>query len=150
MFTAPRTITLVAASIMFALPAISSASAAPQKQFQRFGDGDQLRRVTISKRIANQRRRIRRNRRLRRLTWRETRRLRFALSHIRGFRAKYTADDWVSRREFRHVTRLLNRNSRRIRRLASNRARGWNRWRARSWNRRLPRHTLRSRLNGFH
>ena len=90
----------------------------------------------VNSRITNQRRRIRRARRQGRLNWIEARRVRFELSHIRGFRSRYWRDGRLNRRELRHLTRLLNRNSRRIQRLANNR-------------RGAPRRQRFSRYNGF-
>lgn len=92
--------------------------------------------VQVNRRIANQHRRIRRARRQGRLNWVEARRVRFELSHIRGFRTRYWRDRRLNFRERRHLTRLLNRNSRRIQRLANNR-------------RTAPRRRRLSHYNGF-
>ena len=74
----------------------------------------------------------------------EARRVRFELSHIRGFRQYYLRDRRLSFRERRHLMSLLDRNSRRIRRLANNRGIG----RPSQRLSRYPRQRL-SRYNGF-
>lgn len=74
----------------------------------------------VNLRIANQNRRIRHGRHAGRLNWVEARRLKFELSHIRGFRARHMRDGYMSRTEKTHLDRLLNANSRRIRQLATN------------------------------
>lgn len=112
------------AATFVALGAVGSAEARPGRGWDGpgWGGAGEFRRVAIvNRRIANQHRRIRRAARQGRLTWPEARRVRFELSHIRGFRARYLRDRRLSVREFRHLRRLLDRNSRRIARLANNR-----------------------------
>ncbi len=86
----------------------------------------------INYRINNQRRRIRFGRFSGRLTRTEAYRVRFELSHIRGFRARYMRNGRLSFGERRHLRRLLNRNSRRISRYMNNsrRSYGSGRWRS--------------------
>ena len=121
-----KTIAIAAASLALATGAIQSANAAPR---HGGGYGQQHHGANAGQmrfRIHNQSRRIRRGRRQGRLTWVEARRVRFELSHIRGFFARYMSDDHLNYREKRHLRRLLNRNSRRIHRLTHNRRNAWN------------------------
>lgn len=106
-----------AAAIVFAAISAQGAQAAPRDS--GFSNGN-FQRGIVNFRIRNQARRIRRGYRRGRLDWVEARRVRFELSHIRGFRARYLRDGWLNRREARHLHRLLDQNSRRIRRFARN------------------------------
>jgi hypothetical protein len=131
---------LAFAAIAAAVASIASVGAAEARpgwvDHGWSGPGNGRAIITVNRRIANQHRRIRRARRQGRLTRGEARRVRFELSHIRGFRRSYWRDGRLNFRERRHLTRLLNRNSRRIQRLASNR-------------RIAPRRQRFSRYNGF-
>lgn len=124
MFT--KTAIAAAAAIAFAAIGAQGAQAAPRDG--GFYNGN-FERGIINFRIRNQARRIRRGYRRGRLDWIEARRARFELSHIRGFRARYLRDGWLNGREARHLHRLLDQNSRRIRRFARNGQGDWRRWR---------------------
>jgi hypothetical protein len=127
----------IAAFAAYATIAASFAAAAPAEARPGWaGPGNARAIAIVDRRIRNQTRRIRRARRQGRLNWVEARRVRFELSHIRGFRRYYLRDRRLSFRERRHLRRLLDRNSRRIQRLANNRGIG------------RPRQRL-SRYNGF-
>lgn len=112
-----KTIAIAAAALAFATAGIQGASAA---HFDRGFYGRDDGAAVINHRIRRQARRIRRARADGRLNWLEARRARFELSHIRGFRSRYLRDGYLSFRERRHLRRLLNRNSRRIYRMATN------------------------------
>lgn len=136
-----KAIATAAAAFAIAAVSVQTANAAPRDR--GFSDSDP-RIAMVNTRIGNQYRRIRRGRRTGRLNWVEARRLRFELSHIRGFRARYLGDGFLNRREVRHLRRLLNQNSRRIRRLSRN---GWGGWRP--WQRDRPIRRRLSQYNGF-
>lgn len=136
-----KLIATAAAAIAFTAVGLQGASAA---RFADGFDGRNAKIATVNFRIRNQNRRIRRGRATGRLNWVEARRVRFELSHIRGFRARYLRDGRLNFREARHLDRLLDRNARRIRRFATNGNNRWQRWRAG----RSGRPTL-SRYNGF-
>lgn len=74
----------------------------------------------IDRRIANQRRRIRRGRRVGRLTRIEAVRLRSRLFAIRSVRRFARLDGRVTRAERRRMIQMLDTNSKRIRRLSRN------------------------------
>ena len=112
---ASKTIATAAAAIAFAAVGIQGANAAP-RDYGFNGRNGNL--AIVNVRIRGQARRIRRARRRGRLDWVQARRVRFELSHIRGFRQRYARDGWLSVRENRHLHRLLDRNGRRIRRMA--------------------------------
>ena len=134
-----------AAIAAFATIAASFAAAAPAEARPGWAGPRDARAIAIvNHRIRNQARRIRHASRQGRLDWMEARRVRFELSHIRGFRRYYLSDRRLSFRERRHLMSLLDRNSRRIRRLASNRGIG----RPSQRLSRYPRQRL-SRYNGF-
>ena len=110
-----------AAFALFAAIAASFATAAPTEARPGWaGPGNARAIAMVNRRIRNQTQRIRRARRQGRLSWVEARRARFELSHIRGFRTVYMRDRRLNWRERRHLKRLLDRNSRRIHRLANN------------------------------
>ena len=135
----------IAAFAACATIAASFAAAAPAEARPGWaGPGGARAIAIVNHRIRNQTRRIRHARRQGRLDWMEARRVRFELSHIRGFRRYYLRDRRLSFRERRHLMSLLDRNSRRIRRLANNRGIG----RPSQRLSRYPRQRL-SRYNGF-
>ncbi len=125
------------AAAVASMASVGAAEARPGWADQGWGGPGNVRAIrVVDRRIANQRHRIRRAVRQGRLSWGEARRVRFELSHIRGFRTRYWRDRHLNMRERRHLTRLLNANSRRIQRLASN-------------YRLAPRRQRLSRYNGF-
>ena len=135
----------IAAFAACATIAASFAAAAPAEARPGWaGPRDARATAIFNHRIRNQARRIRHASRQGRLDWMEARRVRFELSHIRGFRRYYLSDRRLSFRERRHLMSLLDRNSRRIRRLANNRGIG----RPSQRLSRYPRQRL-SRYNGF-
>ena len=126
MFTT-RNIAAAAAAIAFTAIGIQGANAAPRD----YGvSGRNANVAIVNIRIRSQAGKIGRARRRGRLNWAQARRVRFELSHIRGFRARYMQDGWLSVRENDHLHRLLDRNNRRIRRMVRyNRGGNWRRWR---------------------
>lgn len=119
-----KMIAAAAAAIAFTAIGIQGANAAP-----RHGGfyGHQGKVAIVNHRIRKQARRIRRAHRRGRLDWVQAYRARFELSHIRTFRSSYLQDGRLSRRENRHIHRLLDRNHRRIRRMARHNWGGWRR-----------------------
>ena len=128
MFGTKSVIALATAAVLSAI-SLTGAQAGPRDH--GYGHGRDGRGAVVNGRIRNQSKRIHRGRRTGRLNWAETRRLRFELSHIRGFRARYLRDGRLNGSEWQHMRRLLNQNSRRIRRMASNGWRGHRNWRNR-------------------
>jgi hypothetical protein len=141
MFGTKSVIALATAAVLSAIN-LTGAQAGPRDH--GYGHGRDGRGAVVNGRIRNQSKRIHRGRRKGRLNWAETRRLRFELSHIRGFRVRYLRDGRLNGSEWRHMRRLLNQNSRRIRRMASNGWRGHRNWRNRRGDYRRM-----SRFNGF-
>jgi len=145
MFATKSIIALASAAVLSAIT-LTGAQAGPRNSGYGYdhGYGGYERVAIVNRRIRNQSRRIRRGRYTGRLNWVEARRARFELSHIRGFRSRYLRDGRLNRFEWRHLRRLLNQNSRRIRRMANNGWRGHRNWR----NRRGDYRRL-SRFNAF-
>lgn len=112
-----KTIATTAAALAFLAIGMQSANAAPNGS--RF-EGRQANVAIINARIQNQSSRIRLGQATGRLSYVGARKAQFELSHIRGFRARYLSDGWLSHREARHLDRLLNDNARRIRFFATN------------------------------
>ena len=120
-----KTIAIAAATLALAAGVVHGAQAGPRHGgYGQYGYGAHPARIQF--RIHKQKRRIRRARRQGRLTRGEARLVRFNLSRIRRVMRRYMWDDHMSRREKRHLVRMLNRNSRRIFRLSHNRRYGWN------------------------
>ena len=141
-----KTIAAAAAAIAFTAIGIQGANAAPRD----FGFNVRHSNAgVVNHRIRNQARRIRRAHRRGRLNWVQARRVRFELSHIRGFRAQYLNDGWLNRREARHLHRLLDRNHRRIRRMVRRNWGGWRPWRRIRDERFLDTRRTLSRFDGF-
>ena len=142
-----KTIAAAAAAIAFAAVGIQGAQAAPRDQGFH---GLRTQVSFVNMRIRGQSRRIRRAYRRGRLNWVQARRARFELSHIRGFRARYVSDGRLSFRESRHLHRLLDRNHRRIRRMARGKWGNWRRVRNDiRFDRFAPRRPRNTRLDGF-
>lgn len=138
-----KTIIAAAAALTFTAIGVQGANAAPRD----YGfDARGAKVAFVNHRIRNQARRIRRAHRRGRLNWVQARRARFELSHIRGFRAQYLDDGWLSRRESRHIHRLLDRNHRRIRRMVR---RNWGGWRRIRDERFIDLRPRLSRFDGF-
>ena len=104
------------------LTAPLAANAAPKHKFYGFHKAKHADVFTpgINRRIRRQNRRIERGRSLGDLTRFEYRRLKFKLFQIRMVRRYAKFDGYVSRGERRRLHRMLDRNSRRIRRLRNN------------------------------
>ena len=110
----------LAAATAFALlvPAATVANAhAGNVQFARHSS---VYAPGIERRIVRQRQRIRRARRDGSLTWWEARSLQFRLAGIRSELRFASLDGNVTRHERRHLSRMLDRNSRRIARFCNN------------------------------
>lgn len=122
-----KSFAIAAATLTIAAAGLSSANAAPRHNGYHGGYNGNA--GMINYRISNQHRRIRRGRRSGRINWVEARKLRFELSHIRTFKQSYLRDGRLNWRETRHLNALLNSNSRRIRRMATNGFGGWRPWR---------------------
>lgn len=125
-----KTIAAAAAALAFTAVGIQGAQAAPRHD-GFYGHGANV--AFVNMRVRNQARRIRRAYRRGRIDWVQARRARFELSHIRGFRTQYMSNGWLNVRENRHLHRLLDRNSRRIRRMVRYNWGGWRDWR--NWRR---------------
>lgn len=142
-------IAALATTVLIATAGLTGASAADRGGYAGFDrHASSMRVAMIDRRIANQHRRIRFGRRAGKLTWVEARKLRFELSHVRGFRSRYLRDGWMSRPEARHLQRLLWQNSRRIRRLASNGL--GSDWRRSRWDSRQIRRDRFDRVGRYH
>ncbi|MBU2531387.1 MAG: hypothetical protein KKB37_01510 [Alphaproteobacteria bacterium] len=136
-----KTIAAIAVATAIAGLGIQSASAAERGYGYGYsGDTKQ-----IEYRIAQQARRIWHGEQSGQLSWAESRRAHMELSQIRGYSKKYLYDGRLSTYEKRHLDRLLDENSYRINRFASNGRGGLlKRWRAARYD-----EDKRSRLNGF-
>ena len=137
-----KAIALAAAAMAFTAIGIQGASSEPR------GHGYHTRTVkvgVVNARIARQSRRIRIGRHSGRLNRVEARTLRSKLAQIRTQKRRYMRDGWLNRREARNLDRMLDTNSRRIRRLATNGHRGWRQWRRGGGHGRVGL----GRLNGF-
>ncbi|MEO0619024.1 MAG: hypothetical protein AAFZ01_07065 [Pseudomonadota bacterium] len=127
-----KTIALsLATAAAFSLPA-ASAQAAPALKgkivIERSGDAQlikvarrgNLRTPGINRRLANQQLRIRNGFRSGRLTFGEARRVRKGVKRVRNALRRARFDGHVSRFERRRLHNMLDRNGRKIRRLANN------------------------------
>ncbi len=142
-----KTIAAAAAAIAFTAVGMQAAQAAP-RDHGFYGRHAEV--SFVNMRIRGHSRRIRRAYRRGPLNWVQARRARFELSHIRGFRARYVGDGRLSFRESRHLHRLLDRNHRRIRRMARGNSGNWRRARDDfRFDRIEPRRPRLSRFDGF-